>query len=171
MRAVDLASDYLRAFRAGVRRAEEAAETVRAAMREAVAEERNVLFFDRYVKWKPTYFAEGGQTHPTQYALFPGPKGKDWRVVTIPVELGSREDKRKLPESWGGLEGAALEEVTGVPGSVFCHRNRFIASFTSCASRSSSSPVQGKGKGGGGMSGEKERGSCVVSGCEKGLAV
>lgn len=131
LRAVDVASDYLRAFRAGVRRAEEAAETVRAAMRAAVAEERNVLFFDRYVKWKPTYFAEGGQAHPTQYALFPGPKGKDWRVVTIPVELGSREDKRKLPESWGGLEGAALEEVTGVPGSVFCHRNRFIASFTS----------------------------------------
>jgi uncharacterized UPF0160 family protein len=45
------------------------------------------------------------------------------------VAADSKDDKRKLPEEWAGLEGAALEEVVGVVGARFCHKNRFIAAF------------------------------------------
>jgi uncharacterized UPF0160 family protein len=97
-------------------------------MDEAVAEGRRVIFLERYLPWKPVYFEHGGETHPTDYVLFPGTDGS-WRVVAIPPRLGAFEQKRSLPEAWAGLTDDALSRVTGVPGSVFCHKNRFIAVF------------------------------------------
>ncbi|MDR5659452.1 MYG1 family protein [Serpentinicella sp. ANB-PHB4] len=37
------------------------------------------------------------------------------------------EDRRKLPESWGGKTDEKLAEVTGVKDAVFCHTGLFIA--------------------------------------------
>lgn len=128
-RAVSMAQDIAQGIITGTERSERDAEAVHAAMETAVSEGRRVLFFDAYLKWKPAYFAAGGGEHPTDYVLFPG-KG-DWRVVTVPVAIDSKDDKRKLPEEWAGLEGASLEEVVGVPGARFCHKNRFIAAFDS----------------------------------------
>ncbi len=127
LRAVDMAVDIVEAIRMGCERSERDALAVRNAMADAVANQRNVLFFDDYLKWKPAYFEASGHEHPTQYVLFPG-RG-DWRVVTIPVAADSKDDKRKLPEQWAGLEGEALEKVVGVVGARFCHKNRFIAAF------------------------------------------
>lgn len=126
-RAAEMALDVVESLRVGYERGEADAADVRAAMREAADTGRSVIELDRYLKWKPTYFAEGGAEHPTQFVLFP--TNRDWRVVTIPVAPETREDKKKLPEAWAGLEGEALSEVIGVPGAVFCHRNRFIAVF------------------------------------------
>ena len=126
-RAVSLAQDVVEGIRHGVQRAAEDAQAVRDAMAVAVARGDRTVRLDRYLKWKPAYFAAGGATHPTDTVLFPGKS--DWRLLTIPVAEGSREDKVKLPESWAGLEGEALEEVSGVAGARFCHRNRFIAVF------------------------------------------
>jgi len=128
-RAVALAIDVVEGIRAGVERADADAEAVQRAMREAEEAGRRTLLLDRYLKWKPAYFAAGGAEHPTDLVLFPG-RG-DWRLVTIPVAEGSREDKVKLPEHWAGLENEALEEASGIPGARFCHRNRFIAAFES----------------------------------------
>ena len=36
------------------------------------------------------------------------------------------ESRKLFPESWGGKRDAELEKETGVMGSVFCHRNRYI---------------------------------------------
>lgn len=127
LRAVDMAVDIVEAIKMGVERSERDARAVRAAMDEAAREGRRVLFFDEYLKWKPAYFDASGHEHPTEYVLFPG-KG-DWRVVTIPIAIDSKSDKRKLPEAWAGLEGEALEEAVGVKGARFCHKNRFIAAF------------------------------------------
>ncbi len=131
-RAVGLAIDVVEGIRAGVERANADAEAVRRAMREAEEAGRRTLHLDRYLKWKPAYFAAGGADHPTDLVLFPG-RG-DWRLVTIPVAEGSREDKVKLPERWAGLEGEELEEASGIAGARFCHRNRFIAAFATRAS-------------------------------------
>ncbi len=126
-RAVAMAVDVVAGVRIGCERAEEDALSVRSAMADAAEEGRRVLFFDRYLKWKPAYFAADGAEHPTDYVLFPG-KG-DWRVVTVPVGPESKDDKRKLPSQWGGLEGEELAAVVGVEGARFCHKNCFIASF------------------------------------------
>jgi uncharacterized UPF0160 family protein len=60
--------------------------------------------------------------------LFPGTDGS-WRVVAIPPEEESFAQKRPFPARWAGLTDGELEAVTGVQGSVFCHKNRFIAVF------------------------------------------
>lgn len=126
-RGVAMAMDLVGGLRDGLERANAATEEVQEAMKAAVDAGRKTIRLDRYMKWKPAYFENDGANHSTEYVLFPG-KG-DWRVVTIPVAEGSREDKRKLPEEWGGLEGEELQKITGTEGAKFCHRNRFIAGF------------------------------------------
>lgn len=108
----------------------EATQAVLTEMNAAQEAGRSVLFFDRYYPWKEIYFAHGGETHPTAFVLFPS-DGEKWKIVTIPPQLGQFEQKVSLPQSWAGKLGDDLEEATGVSGSLFCHKNRFIAVFKS----------------------------------------
>lgn len=127
VRASDLVLEVVRGIDAGLAKEEHARAIVWAAMDEAVAAGRNVILLDAHASWKTPYFARGGEAHPTEFVLFPGER--DVRVVAIPPVQDSFAQKRPFPEAWAGLEDAALEAVTGVPGSVFCHKNRFIAVF------------------------------------------
>ncbi len=127
-RAVGFAVAWIHGMAAGHRRKAEARAGVAAAMTAAEQAGSNLLVLERYLKWKEPYFERGGAEHCTEFVLFPGTDGS-WRVVCIPPELGSFAQKRSLPEAWAGLTDAALSERTGVPGSVFCHKNRFIAVF------------------------------------------
>jgi len=122
------ASAWLAGLVAKHARVLEARRGVRAAMERAVADGTRVIVLEEYLPWKQVYFEAGGETHPTDFVLHPGTDGS-WRVVAIPPKLGDFAQKRSLPEPWAGLTDAALEDVTGVPGSVFCHKNRFIAVF------------------------------------------
>jgi uncharacterized UPF0160 family protein len=126
--AGDFATAWVHGLRAEYEGILDARRTVVAAMEDAVEQGRRVVFLDRYLPWKPVYFEHGGEEHPTDYVLFPGTDGS-WRVVAIPPRLGDFGQKRPLPEAWAGLTDQALEHVTGVAGSVFCHKNRFIAVF------------------------------------------
>jgi len=126
--AVSFARAFLEGHREGYRRVQAARAEVLAAMRDAEASARNVLFFDRYLKWKKPYFGEGGAEHPTEFVVFPGAEGT-WRIVAIPTRLGVFDQKRSLPEEWAGLTDGDLARVTGIEGSIFCHKNRFIAVF------------------------------------------
>ncbi|MFT5458962.1 MAG: uncharacterized UPF0160 family protein [Myxococcota bacterium] len=126
--AVGFAAAWLHGVAAGHRRVLAAGAEVRAAMAAAEAAGSNLLEFERYIKWKEPYFDAGGEEHRTELVLFPGTDGS-WRVVCIPPERGSFAQKRSLPEPWAGLTGDTLAAKTGVPGSVFCHKNRFIAVF------------------------------------------
>ena len=105
------------------------AATVVTAMEAARSAGRNVIFMDRYHTWKDIYFEHDGTNHPTEYVLHPGIDGR-WRAVGIPPVRGSFAQKRPFPEAWAGLRDAELAAVTGVEGSLFCHKNRFIAVFT-----------------------------------------
>lgn len=105
-----------------------AEQVVCAAMDDAVARGSRVLVLEEYLPWKGPYFAHDGATHPTEFVLHPGTDGS-WRVVAIPPRPNDFGQKRPFPAAWAGLTDAALEAVTGVPGSVFCHKNRFIAVF------------------------------------------
>ncbi|MCB9685822.1 MAG: MYG1 family protein [Alphaproteobacteria bacterium] len=126
--AVRFAEAWLRGLRAEHDQVVEARRAVREAMAAAVASGSRVIELDRYLPWKAVYFESGGEDHPTDYVLHPGTDGS-WRVVAIPPRLGDFGQKRSLPEAWAGLTDEALEAATGVPGSVFCHKNRFIAVF------------------------------------------
>lgn len=126
--AADFAAGYVRGIQAGVEQIEKARAAVLTAMREAVEQGRRVLFLDSYHKWKPVYYAHGGAEHPSDYVVFPGMEGT-WRIIAIAPCEDSFDQKRPLPAAWAGLTGSSLEAATGVPGSIFCHKNRFIAVF------------------------------------------
>jgi uncharacterized UPF0160 family protein len=128
LEAVAIASRYLQGIAAGHRAEAEARAKVIAAMERAVADDTRLLFLDGYVPWKPAYFENGGREHPTDFVLFPAEDA--WRVVAIPPEPGSFDKKVPFPESWAGLTDRELEAVIGLPGARFCHKNRFIAVFT-----------------------------------------
>jgi uncharacterized UPF0160 family protein len=127
-RAGDMAMGVVRGVVAEVELVRGARDAVLRAMAEAQADGRAVLFLDRYHRWKPVYYANGGALHPTDYVLFPGIEGS-WRLVAIAPEEHSFAQKRPLPAAWAGLTGSTLAAATGVPGSLFCHKNRFIAVF------------------------------------------
>jgi uncharacterized UPF0160 family protein len=55
------------------------------------------------------------------------PKRQGFGLEAVPRELGSFENRRDLPEAWGGLEGPELVAVTGVEDALFCHAKRFLA--------------------------------------------
>lgn len=127
VRASDVVLDVIRGLEAGLAKEEAAEAIVHAAMDEAVASGRNVILLDDHASWKKPYFARDGATHPTDFVLFPGER--DVRVVAIPPTIGSFGQKTSFPEAWAGLTDDALSDVIGVPGAVFCHKNRFIAVF------------------------------------------
>jgi uncharacterized UPF0160 family protein len=126
LRAVDVADWFVTGLVAEHERALAAEKTVRAAMDAAAGP---LLELGEYINWKPAYFANGGATHPTAFVLFPGTDGT-WRVVAIPPREGDFGQKVPLPAAWAGKTDAALAAETGVPGSLFCHKNRFIAVFS-----------------------------------------
>ena len=59
--------------------------------------------------------------------IYPDSDGDQYQIKTVPVEAGSFTAKLDLPRSWAGLRDQELAAVTGVPDSVFCHLNVFIA--------------------------------------------
>lgn len=59
--------------------------------------------------------------------IYPDSDGNQFQIKTVPVEVGSFDSRMDLPASWAGLRDAELAAVTGVPDSVFCHMNLFIA--------------------------------------------
>jgi uncharacterized UPF0160 family protein len=130
MRAVEVGRDLINGLCRAHEAMVEARSAVVAAMEQAVCDGRAVMFLDQYYSWKPVYFEHGGAEHPTNFVVFPSDDGT-WKLVAIPPKLGCFDQKRSLPESWAGRLGPDLEAATGVPGSVFCHKNRFIAVFTS----------------------------------------
>ena len=67
------------------------------------------------------------------YAIYPDSDRKDWSVVGVKNESDSFEVRKPFPEGWGGKEGEDLEIITGVPGSIFCHRALFLCSTKSKA--------------------------------------
>ncbi|MEP3848004.1 MAG: MYG1 family protein [Paracoccaceae bacterium] len=55
------------------------------------------------------------------------PRGADWTLTTIRAGDDTFDNRADLPAAWAGLTDAALEEVSGVTGAIFCHNGRFIA--------------------------------------------
>lgn len=87
------------------------------------AKDPRVIVLAQYTPWKKTVVT---MSNEALYVIYPSQTG-EWRIQTVPTELGSFENRKKLPIAWAGLSDAALQEVTGIDDAMFCHNGLFIA--------------------------------------------
>jgi uncharacterized UPF0160 family protein len=120
--ALDLALGHLKRLVARYRYILSCREQVKDAM----AEKKPVLIFEKSIPWMDNFFAMNGESHPAKFVIMPS--GKHWKLRGIPPSLQQRMQVRKpLPLEWAGLLGDELKKVTGIKGSIFCHKGRFIS--------------------------------------------
>ncbi|MDQ7017355.1 MAG: MYG1 family protein [Gammaproteobacteria bacterium] len=119
--AVEFASRVLTRFIASANGGISAKEIVAKAIDHA--DDPRVIVLERYTPWKRTVQALSKEA---LYMVYPSHTGQ-WRVQTVPVELGSFENRKPLPKPWAGLSDRELQEVTGLEDAMFCHNGLFIA--------------------------------------------
>jgi len=92
----------------------------------AMAEGGECLYFDQSIPWVETFFEKGGINHPAVFLIMPA--GEHWKLRAIPPTYEDRMSVRvPLPEQWAGLLEGELVKVSGIPGAIFCHKQRFIS--------------------------------------------
>jgi uncharacterized UPF0160 family protein len=123
--AVDFASRVLARFIASANGGISAKEIVAKAIDNA--EDPRVIVLDKYIPWKTTVHALSVEA---LFMIYPSESGQ-WRIQAVPIELGSFEDRKSLPEQWAGLSGKELQSVTGIDDAMFCHNGLFIAGAAS----------------------------------------
>jgi uncharacterized UPF0160 family protein len=126
--AVDFAARILARFIAAADGGISARDIVAKAIENA--QDPRVIVLEKYTPWKRTVHALSNEA---LYMLYPSQSGQ-WRIQTVPVEPGSFEDRKPLPQSWAGLSGDELKAVTGIDDAMFCHNGLFIAGAESFAS-------------------------------------
>jgi uncharacterized UPF0160 family protein len=119
--AVDFASRVLARFIASASGGISAKAIVAKAIDDA--QDPRVIVLEQYTPWKRTVHA---LSEAALFVVYPSHSGQ-WRIQTVPAELGSFEDRKSLPTSWAGLKGQPLQEVTGLDDAMFCHNGLFIA--------------------------------------------
>ncbi|EAU55732.1 MYG1 family protein [Mariprofundus ferrooxydans] len=119
--AVEFASRVLTRFIAAARGGISAKAIVAKAIDDAA--DPRVIVLEKYVPWKRTVHA---LSEEALYVVYPSQTG-EWRIQTVPVEPGSFEDRKSLPQAWAGLSGKELQELTGIDDAMFCHNGLFIA--------------------------------------------
>jgi uncharacterized UPF0160 family protein len=119
--AVDFASRVLSRFIAAANGGISAKSLVTEAINNA--QDPRVIVLQTYIPWKKTVHA---LSEEALYVIYPSETGQ-WRIQAVPVEPGSFEDRKPLPEAWAGLSDNALQEVTGIDDAMFCHNGLFIA--------------------------------------------
>lgn len=119
--AVSYASRILTRFIASANGGISAKEIVAEAIEKA--EDPRIIVLEKYTPWKRTVHKLAEEA---LYVLYPSQTGQ-WRVQTVPVELGSFEDRKSLPQPWAGLSDKELQDATGIEDAMFCHNGLFIA--------------------------------------------
>ena len=126
--AVSFASRVLARFMASANGGISAKEIVAKAIENA--QDPRVIVLEQYTPWKRTVHTLSEQA---LYVVYPSSAGQ-WRIQTVPVELGSFEDRKSLPTPWAGLSDKELQDVTGIDDAMFCHNGLFIAGCQSLES-------------------------------------
>ncbi len=119
--AVEFASRVLTRFIASASGGVNAKAIVAKAIENA--EDPRVIVLEKYTPWKRTVHT---LSEEALYVVYPSQTG-EWRIQTVPAELGSFEDRKSLPKAWAGLSGQELQDVTGIEDAMFCHNGLFIA--------------------------------------------
>ncbi|NRB40097.1 MAG: MYG1 family protein [Pseudomonadales bacterium] len=119
--AVEFASRVLTRFIASANGGISAKEIVAKAIENA--EDPRLIVLEKYTPWKRTVHALSKEA---LYVVYPSGSGP-WRIQTVPVELGSFEDRKSLPKPWAGLSDKAFQDVIEIDDAMFCHNGLFIA--------------------------------------------
>lgn len=119
--AVEFASRVLTRFIASANGGVSAKAIVAKAIDDA--EDPRVIVLEKYTPWKRTVHT---LSEEALYVVYPSQTGQ-WRIQTVPVELGSFEDRKSLPKPWAGLSDKELQDVTDIDDAMFCHNGLFIA--------------------------------------------
>ncbi len=117
--AVTVAREILAREIAAAASGRRAERIVRTAV--AAAPDPRVVELPVNAPWKRVLVPE---TAEALFVIYP--KRQGFGLEAVPRTLGSFENRRDLPAAWGGLEGADLVAVTGVPDALFCHAKRFL---------------------------------------------
>lgn len=122
MQAVDFAAGHLQRLLERCNYIKQCREKVAKTM----ASQEKYLFFDTAMSWQENFFDLGGEDHPALFVIMPS--GDHWKLRGIPPNLEHRMQVRlPLPAEWAGLRDEKLQEVSGIPGAIFCHKGRFIS--------------------------------------------
>ncbi|MCK8785656.1 MYG1 family protein [Roseomonas sp. NAR14] len=83
----------------------------------------DLLELPRGMPWQRPAFELG---MPILYVMSPEPDGR-WKLQAMPAEKGSFANRLDMPAAWRGLQDAALEQASGIPGAIFAHRGGHLA--------------------------------------------
>ncbi len=98
----------------------------RQMVNESMQRYKECLMFEQGIPWVESFFDLGGRDHPALFVIMPS--GKHWKLRGIPPTLEERMKVRvPLPNDWAGRLDEDLKKVSGIPGAVFCHKERFIS--------------------------------------------
>lgn len=61
------------------------------------------------------------------FVIYPRKTDNTWGVKAVTKNAITFQNKKDLPESWGGLLEGELAKISGVSDAVFCHRALFLA--------------------------------------------
>ena len=80
------------------------------------------IIFDEFLE---DTFAKMKEAKQINYVVFPSNRG-GYNVYAVPLEIGSFENRKTLPQSWRGKRDKELQEITGVKTARFCHNAGFL---------------------------------------------
>jgi uncharacterized UPF0160 family protein len=87
----------------------------------AKSEDKRIIVLEEFYPWNEVI----SRHDEVLFVISPTKDKMQWRIQTIQQERFI--NKKDLPTNWAGLRDVELEQVTGVPGAVFCHRKLFLA--------------------------------------------
>lgn len=109
VREIGLANDYL-----------EAEQSVLDCYNKS--EDKRIVVLDKKYPWEGVLVKKDEPV----YVVFPRVNGGLWGAEGVYKTFPSFDRRKSFPEAWGGLRDEELEKLTGVSGSVFCHRGRYM---------------------------------------------
>lgn len=87
------------------------------------APDKRIIELDRGYPWREVLVA-----HPEpHFVIFPEVDTNRFMVQAVHQSVAGYETRVSFPKAWGGLTDDALSDVTGIPGSRFCHSAGFLA--------------------------------------------
>jgi uncharacterized UPF0160 family protein len=84
-----------------------------------------ILVLEKGCPWELT-LTELDENHQVLYVISPRNNGQ-FTIQAVPSEPRSFSVRKRFPDSWGGLEGEELVNVTTVPDAIFCHSGLWLA--------------------------------------------
>lgn len=85
-----------------------------------------IMVLSMFVPWQSCLLhSDNLKAQKILYVIFPSNRG-GYNCQAVPDKPGSTSQRKALPESWRGLSGLQLQEMTGVQSATFCHNAGFM---------------------------------------------